>query len=221
MPKERPARRSWGRHRHPHRHRHRHTFAQNATGGTRWESTLRPDGENLCLPLGVTISVALVSAFCAEIASLYLIAPVTSMGPRKTSEAFIRRGGDYSNRALTLAGLTLATIGLVYTSSSGSIAAVSDILPILALALVFFLCSYTVSPLIFQNSIFWIVQDKTMAFGVFSMVAGLLVLAYDRLPFMALVLVLGLAVLSLFHVWEYRGDFKVWKANELAWQETR
>ncbi len=174
----------------------------------------------MCLSLGAWVDVGLVASFAAEVLILIGIATGALSNPFMAKEyvPIQREARDYSNWAVNLAGLTLATIGIVYSASTvrlgANLTTISDVLMVLMLSLIFFLGSYSVERLVGHSRFYWVLQDKALAFGLFSMVTGLLVLAIHEIPTAVPLVGSGLAVLVLIHIREAIGDAQHWKFKE-------
>src|SRR5437879_2801053 len=124
---------------------------------------------------GFAVALLLVFWYLAEIGFLVLLAPRLLLSPFEEGERerIKPESSEYNTRALTLAGLTFAAIGLIYgTAQTPSL--VADALTVLATSLSFFLISYSLTALVNHRRLYWIGQDISLAFGYLSMFAGVL-----------------------------------------------
>jgi hypothetical protein len=161
------------------------------------------------------VALLLVLWFITEIDILLLLAPNLILAPFDEGEEIKPEAREYNTRALTLAGLTFAAIGLIYgTATNPSL--VAEALTVLVTSLSFFLVSYSLEALVRFRRLYWISQDKSLAFGYISMFAGVLVLFYERLPAAFAAGAIGLVIVSLLHLREFAGDIRHWGKREKA-----
>lgn len=120
---------------------------------------------------------------------------------------------DYNARALTLAGLTFAAISLIYGTAQ-TLSLIADALTVLIVSLSFFLVSFSLTALVNIRRVYWVGQDKSLAFGHLSMFAGVLVLLYGQFPAAFVAAAIGLAVVILLHLMELAGDLRRWGQQE-------
>jgi hypothetical protein len=167
-----------------------------------------PDG-------GSFLALLLVVGYLAEMGLLVLLAPRMLLTPfdEKERERIRDEARVYNVRALTLAGLTFAAISLIYgTAQSPSL--VADALAVLVVSLTFFLVSYSLTALVHHRRLYWVGQDKSLAFGYLSMFAGVLVLVHGQFPTAFAAAVVGFGFVGLLHLMEFASDIRHWGQRE-------
>jgi hypothetical protein len=166
---------------------------------------------------GSILVVLFFVSFLTEICFLVLLAPRTLLGmwDMAAGERIGNEAREYNSRALTLAGLTFAGISLIYgTAQNPSL--VAESLTVFVASLSFFLVSYSLTLLVRYRRLYWVAQDKSLAFGYLAMFAGVLVLMYERFPAAFVAAVVGFAFVAALHILELRGDARHWGEAETA-----
>jgi hypothetical protein len=171
--------------------------------------------ETDAIPLALV--TGLLVAFAIEIASIYLLAPNMAWRPPCRNADERKRLREESNHcrrnALTMAGLTLAALSLLYGLSDSESSVTVDALSVLSFGFVFFLVSYSVASLSLERRMYWVIQDKTTAYGCLFMLAGVAILL-TNVPSIAIsVTVTGLVIVLVVHFLEFKSDLET-AANE-------
>ena len=166
---------------------------------------------------GSILAILFFASFLAEISLLVLLAPrmLLGMWDVATGERVATEAREYNSRALTLAGLTFAGISLIYgTAQNPSL--VAESLTVFVTSLSFFLVSYSLTLLVRYRRLYWVAQDKSLAFGYLAMFAGVLVLMYERFPAAFVAALVGFAFVAALHILEFFGDARHWRQQETA-----
>ena len=154
--------------------------------------------------------------YLGEVGILVILAPEPLLSRYQTAEErekIKKEAGEYNARALTLAGLTFAAISLIYGTAQNPLV-VADTLTVLVASLSFFLLSYSLTALVHHRKVYWVVQDKSLAFGYVSMFAGVAVLMYERFPTAFVAAAVGLGMVLVLHFMEFASDFRRWGQEE-------
>lgn len=151
--------------------------------------------------------------FLVEVLSALVYAKTQMLKPfKKTGRGRIKpEGREYAQRALTLGGLTFASIAILFNAFHSSLAEVADVFLLLAFSLGFLFLSYSTEVLVLQARIFWVIEDKSLSIGYLAIVFALVTLFRSILPAVFLVLCLFALALLLIHIWEYWSDLDSWR----------
>ena len=144
--------------------------------------------------LGGILAASLCILFLVEVLSAILYAKAQMFKPFKETERkrIKPEGREYGQRALTLGGLTFASIAILFDAFRSSLAAVADVFLLLALSLGFLFLSYSTEVLVLQARIFWVIEDKSLSIGYLAIVFALVTLFQFILP--------AVSALSLNHI---------------------
>ena len=150
--------------------------------------------------------------FLVEVLSALFYAKTQMLRPfEKTDRERIKpEGREYGQRALTLGGLTFASIAILFDAFRSSLAEVTDVFLLLAFSLGFLFLSYSTEVLVLQARIFWVIEDKSLSMGYLAIVFALVTLFRPILPAVFLVLFFAL-VLLIIHIREYWSDLDAWR----------
>ena len=108
----------------------------------------------------------MVVSFISEVFTLWYNAPTILLAPFGKDEEIKGEAREYNLRALTLGGLTFASITLLFTVFHNSIDTVADVLLLLILGLAFFFLSYSVEVLVRIRRIYWIIQESHLVSAI-------------------------------------------------------
>jgi hypothetical protein len=183
-------------------------------GKNRWESLIKK-AHSECRNRGI-LAASLCTLFLVEVISAILCARAKMLKPFEDHERerIKPEGREYGQRALTLGGLTFASIAILFDVFRQSLAEVSDVFFLLALSLGFLFLSYSTEVLVLQARIFWVIEDKSLSMGYLAIVFALVVLFQPILPSVFVVLCVLALALVVTHVCEYWSDLESWRQRK-------
>jgi len=160
------------------------------------------------LEIGFSIGSFLIIWMSIEIIVLFFVNKKLASSPFEEEEKdnIKEESKDYASRALILAGLTFAAIALWVGAFSSKLEEIEATVAVSMFALFFFLFSYKMYGLTDFRRIYWIMQDKSLNFGLIAIVLALVTFSLEKLPWLSVPALLFSVVMIILQLAEDKKD---------------